>query len=281
MQGTLDLLILRSLVAGEMHGLGISRRIRQITGGTFVLKPGSLFPALHRMEEEGWISAFWGDSENNRRAKYYRLTKAGQKQLQAETKRWGRISGAIAQALEASYQGASMPFFVRVRSLLRNLFLSRRVDKDLDEEVHAHLEMLKDESVRADMPPKEAERSARIELGGIEQVKEQVRDERIGSWLHSVLSDYRFGLRQLRKNPGFTAIAILTLALGIGFSTTVFSIFYNGVLYPFPYRDAGRLTVIGIVDTQHNSMRRKAEQRIVGLKSPFCNPALTGEDSRC
>ena len=81
LQGTLDLLILKSLRAGEMHGLGVSRRIEQITGGTFVVKPGSLFPALHRMEEEGWISAFWGESENNRRAKYYRLSKAGEKQL--------------------------------------------------------------------------------------------------------------------------------------------------------------------------------------------------------
>lgn len=102
LQGTLDLLILKSLVTGEKHGLGISRRIQQVTGGTFVVKPGSLFPALHRMEEEGWISAFWGDSENNRRAKYYRLTKAGQKQLEVEKKRWGRISWAIAQALAAS-----------------------------------------------------------------------------------------------------------------------------------------------------------------------------------
>ncbi|HKU28227.1 MAG TPA: helix-turn-helix transcriptional regulator, partial [Candidatus Sulfotelmatobacter sp.] len=67
LQGTLDLLILKSLVAGEKHGLGISRRIQQITGGTFDVKPGSLFPALHRLEEEGWISSFWGDSENNRR----------------------------------------------------------------------------------------------------------------------------------------------------------------------------------------------------------------------
>lgn len=102
LQGTLDLLILKSLFAGEMHGLGISRRIQQVTGGTFVVKPGSLFPALHRMEEEGWISSFWGDSENNRRAKYYRLSKTGRKQLEVETKRWGRISWAIAQALEAS-----------------------------------------------------------------------------------------------------------------------------------------------------------------------------------
>jgi PadR family transcriptional regulator, regulatory protein PadR len=102
LQGTLDLLILKSLVAGEKHGLGISRRIQQITGGTFDVKPGSLFPALHRMEEEGWISSFWGESENNRRAKYYRLTKPGRKQLEVETKRWGRISLAIAQALESS-----------------------------------------------------------------------------------------------------------------------------------------------------------------------------------
>ena len=102
LQGTLDLLILKSLVAGEKHGLGISRRIQQITRGTFVVKPGSLFPALHRMEEEGWISSFWGDSENNRRAKYYRLTKAGRKQLEVETTRWGRISWAIARALAAS-----------------------------------------------------------------------------------------------------------------------------------------------------------------------------------
>src|SRR6202051_2277042 len=102
LQGTLDLLILNSLTAGEMHGLGISRRIQLITSGTFVVKPGSLFPALHRMEEEGWISSFWGDSENTRRAKFYRLTKPGRRQLEVETKRWDRISLAITQALEAS-----------------------------------------------------------------------------------------------------------------------------------------------------------------------------------
>jgi len=100
LQGTLDLRILKSPIAGEMHGLGISRRMRQITGGTLVVKPGSLFPALHRMEGEGWISCFWGDSENNRHAKYYRLTEDGRKQLEVETKRWGRISWAIAQSLE-------------------------------------------------------------------------------------------------------------------------------------------------------------------------------------
>ena len=101
LQGTLDMLILKSLALGEMHGLGISRRIEQVTKGTFQVKPGSLFPALHRMEEEGWLASSWGESENNRRAKYYRLTKAGRRQLGTETEKWGRISVAIARALEA------------------------------------------------------------------------------------------------------------------------------------------------------------------------------------
>ena len=102
LQGTLDLLILKALALEEMHGLGISRRIEQITKQTFQVKPGSLFPALHRMEEEGWLASSWGESENNRRAKYYRLTRAGRRQLETEAERWGRISLGITRALEAS-----------------------------------------------------------------------------------------------------------------------------------------------------------------------------------
>ena len=102
LQGTLDLLILRTLGLDQMHGLGISRRIEQITRGTFQVKPGSLFPALHRMEEAGWLASSWGESENNRRAKYYRLTKAGQRQLTAQAKQWERISLAMGRALEAT-----------------------------------------------------------------------------------------------------------------------------------------------------------------------------------
>jgi PadR family transcriptional regulator, regulatory protein PadR len=101
LQGTLDLLILKALALGELHGLGVARRIEQITRGTFQVKPGSLFPALHRMAESGWLTSSWGESENKRRAKYYRLSKAGQRQLAAETAHWRRISLAIASALAA------------------------------------------------------------------------------------------------------------------------------------------------------------------------------------
>jgi transcriptional regulator len=102
LQGTLDLLILKALGPGELHGLGVSRRIEQITQGTFLVKPGSLFPALHRMEEAGWLSSFWGDSENKRRAKFYRLTKAGRAQLNVETKQWQTIVSAMTNALKAT-----------------------------------------------------------------------------------------------------------------------------------------------------------------------------------
>src|ERR1700750_2648769 len=90
LQGTLDLLILKALSAGALHGLGVSRRIEQITGGTFLVQPGSLFPALHRLEEAGWLDSWWESSENNRRAKYYTLTKPGAKQLGEETAQWNR-----------------------------------------------------------------------------------------------------------------------------------------------------------------------------------------------
>jgi PadR family transcriptional regulator, regulatory protein PadR len=101
LQGTLDLLILKAVATGELHGLGVSRRIEQMTGGTFVVQPGSLFPALHRLEEAGWLTSTWQPSENNRRAKYYTLTRAGRKQLGAETAEWNRIALAMARALEA------------------------------------------------------------------------------------------------------------------------------------------------------------------------------------
>jgi transcriptional regulator len=101
LRGTLDLLILKALSAGELHGLGVSRRVEQITAGTFAVQPGSLFPALHRLEEAGWLSSSWQASENNRRAKYYALTKAGRKQLGEETAQWNKIAVAIARALEA------------------------------------------------------------------------------------------------------------------------------------------------------------------------------------
>jgi PadR family transcriptional regulator PadR len=100
LQGTLDVLILKALALEPLHGLAISRRIEQVTNGTFQVKPGSLFPALHRMQEAGWLAAEWGESENRRRAKYYKLTSAGKRQFKHEAAQWTRIALAMASALE-------------------------------------------------------------------------------------------------------------------------------------------------------------------------------------
>jgi PadR family transcriptional regulator, regulatory protein PadR len=100
--GTLDLLVLKVLDLGPLHGLGVARRIEQVTRGAFQVKPGSLFPALYRMEQAGWLVGAWGQSESNRRARYYRLTAAGRRRLAAETEQWERVSSAMTLALQTT-----------------------------------------------------------------------------------------------------------------------------------------------------------------------------------
>lgn len=102
LRGTLDLLILRALSLEASHGVGITRRIQQITKGTFDVKPGSLFPALHRLEGKGWLASEWGESANRRRAKFYTLTPSGRRQIETELANWQRISNAIGWAIKAT-----------------------------------------------------------------------------------------------------------------------------------------------------------------------------------
>jgi PadR family transcriptional regulator len=102
LQGTLDVLILKTLSNGSMHGWGISQRIQQLSEDVLAINQGSLYPALHRLEEKGWISAQWGNSENNRRARYYSLTRAGKRQLAEETESWERFAAAVTRVLAAT-----------------------------------------------------------------------------------------------------------------------------------------------------------------------------------
>jgi transcriptional regulator len=102
LQGTLDMLILKTLALEPMHGWGISQRIQQISNGVLNINQGSLYPALYRLEQQGWIKAEWGNSENNRQAKFYELTRAGRKQLAEETENWERLATAVAQILETA-----------------------------------------------------------------------------------------------------------------------------------------------------------------------------------
>ena len=102
LQGTLDLLILKAVSLGPLHGYGVLLRIQQISGEELVIQQGSLYPALYRLEHQGVIASDWGESENNRRAKYYKLTPAGRRRLEAETEKWNRMAGVIAGILRAT-----------------------------------------------------------------------------------------------------------------------------------------------------------------------------------
>lgn len=140
----------------------------------------------------------------------------------------------------------------KLAAIVRFLLRRRKFERDLDTELHFHIEHQTEQNIRRGMSPEEARRTARLTVGGVEQVKEECRDARFGRAVEATLQDIRYGLRILRKNPGFALTAIITLALGIGANTAIFSVVYGVLLRPLPYRDGGQLVVLHQVAAKVN-----------------------------
>ena len=253
-QGTLDLMILTILTREAMHGYGISQRLAVLSRDEFHVNPGSLFPSLYRLEQDGKLKAEWRATENNRRAKY--LPSDGLRPPPART-----ASGALEPGLVRRRQcvGGRMMLLHRFASIVRWMFRRNQAERDLNDELEVFVDMAAADQIRDGATGAEARRRAALQLGGLEQVKERVRSARHGAWLDVAGRDVRYGLRQVRRNPSFSVIAIATLALGIGGMTAMFSAFDAVLIRPLPYNDADRLVMIWDamaetdITTKHNS----------------------------
>ena len=248
-QGTLDLLILKILALQPLNGWAIGQRLKQVSGDVLQVSDGSLYPALHKLENEGWITSEWKPSENNRRAKFYSLTRPGRRHLEKETANWDRLSAAIPMWFASSrHERMSITsverWLHRMSMQLRALFRGGRLDRELDEELGYHLDRLIEENVARGLTPDAARRQALMAIGGVEQRKEQCRDARRIRLADEIRQDLGYTLRMLRRAPAFATAAILTLALGIGATVAVFTVVNGVLLRPMPFPQPEQLFLV-------------------------------------
>ena len=203
------------------------------------METGSLYPALHRLERQGWVRSEWKLTESNQRAKYYRVTATGKKQLASDHGRWQQmVAGDCCDYERRTGKGQAMSwwrFFARRRS-------------DLAEEIEAHLRMAVRDRVERGETPVEARAAAAKEFGNVPLMKDVTRETWGWEWLESGMQDLKYALRRLMKSPGFTIAAIATLALGIGANTAIFELLDTVLLQSLPVANPQELAEVRLVD---------------------------------
>ena len=242
LRGTLDLLILRTLLPGPSHGHAIAKHIQRTSEDLLQVETGSLYPALYRLEANGWIAASWELSDKGKRARYYRITPKGRKQLASEQSKWDAFARAMGLLLKPAGRGGTMT------SLFRKLtwwLQRRRKEDELREELQFHLAEEADERQADGLPEDQARWAARRDLGNVTLLREDDAhavdvDACSSSWRRTCAT----ALRTMVKNRAFTALAALSLALGIGANTAIYSFMDAILLRSLPVSDPASLVVV-------------------------------------
>ena len=235
LQGALDMLILRSLVMGPAHGHTIAHAIEHGSDRVLQVEHGSLYPALHRLEDRALVASFWGTSENNRKAKYYRLTQAGRKMLAAETSRWEQLVRAIGQVMKPTH-GLIWPG--------QRFFRRNRRDEDAAREIASYIAIETDDNIARGMTPQAAHDAAVRKFGNATRVREEIYWMNTVRPVDTIWQDLKYAARLLKRDKGFAAAAILSLALGIGANTAIFQLLDAVRLRSLPVTDPHELVVI-------------------------------------
>ena len=257
LRGTLDLLILRTLRLGPSHGHAIAKHIQRTSEELLQVETGSLYPALYRLEAKGWIAASWELSDKGKRARYYRITPKGRKQLSAEQSKWDAFARAMGLLLKpASEEDAMISLFRKVLWWLQR----RQKEEELREELQFHLEEEMESQRDAGVSAEEASFAARRDLGNVMILREDART--LWSWVLLEQLGAGHPLRAARHGQErlFTALAALSLALGIGANTAIYSFMDAILLRSLPVADPASLVVMKW-RSQPTAPRRRCDVR--------------------